>query len=334
LGLLLLSILFCAVVGYIVFWPLQSKGEIVEIKIKWGDSFHTTTDKLFYFGVIKSKPQFKLTAQLFKKTTKLKAGIFNVQQNSSNYKVLKDLIEVKQSFLVVTIPEGLPSRKIAAILQQKLEIDSLKIIALLNDSLYISQLGFETKSLEGYLYPNTYNFTYGLSEKQIVNTLFGQFKLEYSDSLAERARDINWSTSQVLTLASIIEGEAMIDSEMVYISSVYHNRLKKGMKLQADPTIQFIIPDGPRRLLNRDLEIDSPYNTYKYAGLPPGPIGNPGIKAIKAALYPAETPNLFFVADGRGGHIFTKTLNQHLRAKRKFDEIRRQVAREKRRNNK
>jgi len=140
------------------------------------------------------------------------------------------------------------------------------------------------------------------------------------------------STNDVLALASIIEGEAMIDSEMVFISSVYHNRLKKGMRLQADPTIQYIIPDGPRRLLNRDLEIDSPYNTYKYAGLPPGPISNPGILAIRAAVSPAKTDNIFFVADGKGGHIFTKTLRQHLRAKAKFDEIRREVAREKRKN--
>ena len=104
--------------------------------------------------------------------------------------------------------------------------------------------------------------------------------------------------------------------------------------MQADPTTQYIIPDGPRRLLNRDLEIDSPYNTYKYAGLPPGPINNPGIRAIKAALYPADTDYLFFVADGKGGHIFTKSLRQHLRAKAKFDEIRREVAREKRKNSK
>ena len=232
MGLLFLATISAAVLGYIVYWPLQTDGDFVNLKIKWGTSFQTATDSLFDLGVIRSKQQFKLSAELFKKSTKLKAGMFLVRKNSSNYKVLKDLMEGKQSYLTVTIPEGLPSPKIASILHKVLEVDSSRIIALVNDSLYISQHEIESETLEGYLYPNTYNFTYGLAEKQVVNTLVGQFKKEYNDSLAERAKEINFTTNQVLTLASIIEGEAMIDSEMVIISSVYFNRLKKGLDKQ------------------------------------------------------------------------------------------------------
>ena len=116
-------------------------------------------------------------------------------------------------------------------------------------------------------------------------------------------------------MASIIQGEAMYEDEMPIISSVYHNRLKQGMLLQADPTIQYIIPGKPRRLFNKDLEVDDPYNTYKYKGLPPGPINNPGLAALKAAIMPAETDYLYFVSNGEGRHTFTRTVSAHNQAK-------------------
>ena len=120
---------------------------------------------------------------------------------------------------------------------------------------------------------------------------------------------------EVTTLASIIQGEAIHVDEMYIISSVYHNRLKKNMLLQADPTIQYIIPGKPRRLYNKDLDVESPYNTYKNKGLPPGPINNPGLAAMKAAFMPAETDYLYFVSDGEGRHIFTQTVEEHNQAK-------------------
>ena len=124
-------------------------------------------------------------------------------------------------------------------------------------------------------------------------------------------------------MASIIQGEAMYEDEMPIISSVYHNRLKKGMLLQADPTIQYIIPGKPRRLFNKDLEVDDPYNTYKYKGLPPGPINNPGLAALEAALNPVETEYLYFVSNGEGRHTFTHTVYEHNQAKLKIKQKRR-----------
>ncbi len=133
------------------------------------------------------------------------------------------------------------------------------------------------------------------------------------------------SINEILTLASIIEGEIQVDSERVIVSSVYHNRLERGWLLQADPTIQYILPGEPRRLTYRDLDLDSPYNTYKYPGLPPTPINNPGKKSIFAALYPEETNYLYFVATGNGGHRFSRTSSEHAYWKKQFDQVRRKV---------
>jgi UPF0755 protein len=171
-------------------------------------------------------------------------------------------------------------------------------------------------SFEGYLYPNTYYFYYDTSPEDIIDTLVSQFWKEFDENLISRANELGLSVHEVVTLASIIEGEAMLDNERSTISSVYHNRLKINMKLQADPTIQYIIKGPPKTLSTRDLRIKSPYNTYQNYGLPPGPINNPGIQSIKAALYPLETNYLFFVAQGDGSHAFTTNEKDHEAAKR------------------
>ncbi len=326
-------IMAAAAFGYIFCWPLQPGQQTVDFKIEWGTTTARIAANLEKEGIITSAKSFLLAVRLLDKSKDFKAGLYKLKKPASNYLVIKWLTSGVQSYFKLTIPEGVDSRTIASIVHRTLGLDSTRFVSLVRDSVFIRQLGIDAPSLEGYLYPETYYFTYGVNEKQVIEAMVQQFKSVVTDSLVQRAKELKMTMNEVLTLASIIEGEAMLDSEMVYISSVYHNRLRRGIPLQADPTIQYIIKDGPRRLLNKDLEIDSPYNTYKYAGLPPGPINNPGIKAIRAALYPAQTNYLYFVARGDGGHIFSATLQQHLRAKRKFDEIRRRVAREKRRNN-
>ena len=146
--------------------------------------------------------------------------------------------------------------------------------------------------------------------------------------MLRKLNEMSFTPHQVLTLASIIEGEALLDEERPVIASLYHNRLKRGMKLQADPTIQYIIKGPPRRLLIKDLKIDSPYNTYIYKGLPPGPINNPGEASIRATIFPADTNYLYMVAVGDGSHTFSRTLSEHNKAKEAFDKVRREVARE------
>lgn len=319
--------LFC----YVLYYPFSpaKDAEDVDIYVRWGASFGQVANDLAEKGVVRSIEQFKFTARLYDKTQKLRVGKFSLKRGMSNYAALNVLLTGPQSYISVTLPNGYDSRRFAHIIERRLEIDSAKIVALVADSVFVHELGINASSLEGFLYPETYSFTFGSGAKQVLRILVHQFKKTAPDSIFRSAATHNWSVVNVLTLASIIEGEAMVDSEMPMISSVYHNRLHTGMPLQADPTIQYIIPDGPRRLLRRDLKIDSPYNTYLYKGLPPGPINNPGINAIRAALHPAETNYLYFVANGDGTHSFSRTFNEHLQAKRKFDKIRRQVDLEK-----
>ena len=186
----------------------------------------------------------------------------------------------------------------------------------------------DSDNLEGYLFPETYYFFDGEKERSVIKRLVKEYKKFWSNENIARANSINLTQHQIFTLASIIEGEAIYDSERPIISAVYHNRLKKGMKLQADPTVQYIIKDGPRRLLNKDLKIKSPYNTYLYRGLPPGPINSPGFASLKAALYPDENDFLYFVAKGNGYHTFSKNEKEHERAKRAFQRVRRKVKKE------
>ena len=154
--------------------------------------------------------------------------------------------------------------------------------------------------------------------------MVSEFWKNFNKTFIERTNELGFTVHEVVTLASIIEGEALLDKERAIISSVYHNRLEKRMKLQADPTIQYIIPGNPKALSNRDLKRVSPYNTYLNYGLPPGPINNPGLESIKAALYPADTDYLYFVAQGDGSHVFTTNQKDHLRAKALYKQYKRE----------
>jgi len=156
-----------------------------------------------------------------------------------------------------------------------------------------------------------------------------QFQEEFNEEILSRAELVGLSMHETMTMASIIQGEVMVWDEATTVSSVYHNRLRIRMHLGADPTIQYVIPGPPRRLLNKDIEIDSPYNTYRNYGLPPGPINNPGRRAMVAAVNPADTDFLYFVARGDGSHSFNKTLDGHERDKKKFQQVRRKEARKK-----
>jgi len=299
----------------------------VPIRIRSGATLKMIANQLHEEGVITKTDDFIFTAKLFKYTNKLKAGEYLLSNKMSNYGLLKILVKGAVSVEKVVIPEGYTARQIASLLRQKVAIDSAEFMRLIENHDFIEELGIDAGSLEGYLYPNTYNFYWGINVKKVIGIFIAEFNHNFTDSLKHIAREKHFTINQVLTLASIIEGEAMVDSERAIISAVYHNRLETGMLLQADPTIQFIIPDGPRRLLKKDLAIDSPYNTYKYTGLPPGPVNNPGIKSIIAAIYPAEVPYLYFVARGDGSHNFSRTLQEHLRAKSTFDQYRREVRR-------
>ena len=209
----------------------------------------------------------------------------------------------------------------------KLDLEADEIIRLANRNTFLGRHQISSSSAEGYLFPDTYLVSEYIDPESILDILINEGRKFWTKAREYRAIALGLTKHEILTLASIIEGEAIYDDERPIISAVYHNRLKNGMRLQADPTIQYIIDDGPRRLLNRDLQIKSLYNTYLHKGLPPGPINSPGKKSLLAALYPEENDYLFFVAKGDGYHTFSKTERGHNRAKKKLQKLRRALKR-------
>ncbi|MCA9742216.1 endolytic transglycosylase MltG [candidate division KSB1 bacterium] len=320
-----------AYAGYRLFWQPQTPAtqQAIEVLVPKGSGISQIASILEKNGVVRNASALAMAARLSGYDRQLQAGKFSIPAGKSNLDILRLLRSGQQVHRKITVPEGLTARQVASLLASEVDLDSAKFMQSINDSTIAQQLGVPAKRLEGYLFPETYNLPYGMTEKEIITVMVQQFNSQRPNSFNQKAKQIGLSAQQVITLASIIEGEAMIDSERTVISAVYHNRLRKGMRLQADPTIQYIIPDGPRRLLNADLTIDSPYNTYKYAGLPPGPINNPGKKSIEAALSPANVPYLYMVARGDGSHVFSRTLAEHNRAHQAFNRYRREVARQK-----
>ncbi len=213
---------------------------------------------------------------------------------------------------IVTIPDGATVKYIAAKVKYDLMDDSAAFVRTALDKKFLDSVGLPFSTVEGYLLPDQYDLYQRSTPEEIIGIFYGNFKKFMTNSLKRRADSLGYTVHQVLTLASIIEGETNKYDEMPVIASVYYNRLKAGMPLEADPTIQYLQPNGWKRLSYKDLKIKSPYNTYLNPGLPPGPINNPGKKAIYAALYPAKTDYFYFVADGQGGHKFSSSYSQHL----------------------
>jgi UPF0755 protein len=296
-----------------------------------GSSLREIANILQNEELLSSPEIFILLGKISGYQNRLPAGMFEVPQGLHPWHLMKYLIQPKLAEVKVTLPEGILLSEMAGILRRELEIDSSQFMHLVQDSNFCRSLGLSIDYLEGYLLPETYLFTYGMREGEIIHRLVDStLSIFQPDSVQWQMQKLGMDMHKILTMASIIEGEVVVDSERVLVSSVYHNRLKRRWHLAADPTIQFIIPGPARRLLNKDLEIDSPYNTYKYIGLPPGPINNPGKKSIMAALFPADTQYLYFVATGNGGHRFSRNASEHAYWKEKFDQVRREM----RKNNK
>ncbi len=297
--------------------------EPIEFEIEKGEPFTSVSKKLYDLGVIPSENNFRIAAFIYGAEKKVRAARYHIPNGLSYLDLLDIFISGKCDFArKVTIRDGQTIKWLGSKLESKVFIDSTKFVELANDKEFISSLGLNLTTMQGYLFPKEYQIYERSSPVEAIKMFYDAFNNFFVDSLKERAKEIGFSVHQVLTLASIVKGETDKIEEMPTIASVYFNRLRLGMKLQADPTIQYLLPDGWRRLLYKDLEIESPYNTYKYAGLPPGPINNPGKDAIFAVLYPADTNYLYFVADGSGGHKFSKSLREH---NNKVNEYRRMI---------
>lgn len=331
LALVLLLPIFIFVTWYYVHLPEKISGTHVTVILPKGSALTQIADSLQTKGLIEQSKLFVFWAKTLGYETELKAGMFQVPQGLNYPQLAAFLAESKPVELSVTLIEGWPSGVITKTLSKELGLDRQVLDSLVVDFSFCKELGVDADNLTGYLLPNTYMFAFGITEKQVLSYLVRKtHNLFNVDSVGKQLAVIGYSQHQILTLSSIVEGEAMVDEERRRIASVYWNRLKRNMRLQADPTIQFILKDGPRRLLYKDLEIDSPYNTYRYAGLPPGPINNPGAASILATIFPEQTKFIYFVAKGDGYHVFSRSAADHARAKAAFNKVRREVARKKR----
>lgn len=302
----------------------------IKIEIPKGSSINRIITILQQKNIDISKTEFKLTAKWYNLDSKLRHGRFKIKKNTT-YSLKELVIFLTKGGILsqkITIPEGIRILEIAHILKSKLNIDSVAFVEKCYDKDFIKKMQLKASSLEGYLYPETYNFDEDATIETIISIMIKNLRKETVPLLKE-IQDSKYSFYEILTLASIIQGEVMVESEAEKVSAVYNNRLKRKMLLQADPTIQYLFPK-PKRLYYKDLEINSRYNTYKFKGLPPTPINNPSVRMIKAALNPAPKKYLYMVAKGNGEHYFNNTLKEHLRDKAKFDKVRKKVKRKNR----
>jgi UPF0755 protein len=280
-------------------------------------SFRAATDSLAAAGVVRFAPGFRLYARWQGLDRRIKAGTYVIPAGATWTDVLQALGEGRGLEKAVTIPEGLPLAKALPLVAQHLELPIDSLLAATRDSALVARAGAPTGTLEGYLFPDTYRFPFDATGRIVVEQMLERFERAWTPAMRARLDSTGLSRHEVLTLASIVEEEAVVDSERPVIAGVYRNRLRKGMPLQADPTIRFALGKYRDRVLFRDLKVDSPYNTYVRKGLPPGPIAAPGQKSLEAALWPAPVPWLFFVAHPDGHHEFTRTFAEHSAAIRR-----------------
>jgi len=305
--------------------PSSDESE-ARIEIPQGASFREVTERLGAEGLISSRFSFRLLGKLTQSEAKIKPGEYRLHRAMRPMDLLNKLVRGEVLQYPIVIPEGLSSRQIAQIFDSAGLVKADTFLQWVRDPDFIRTLGFEGDSLEGYLFPETYHFSKQAAPQQIVTRIVGQFKAIYDAAFQERAKELGMSQREVVTLASIIEKETSAPQERRSVSAVFHNRLKINMRLQSDPTVIFSVDEFDGNLTRAHLFNDSPYNTYRVSGLPPGPIANPGREAIDAALYPEAIDYLYFVSKNNGTHYFSKTLEEHNAAVRKYQIERQQEA--------
>lgn len=311
------ALLFILLFAFFFEWfrPFKVEGTVY-LEIKRGDTLQTVVKALYERGITPSPSSFKLFYKIF--GWKINAGDYYLK-GYVNIVELADMF--RKGFkkgIRVTIPEGFQYRQIAGLLADKGVIGSPEeMLGLYRDQALLEELKISGPTLEGYCYPDTYYFTPGEDPRDIIRFLNRQLHEKIARAELEKAlRDSPWTLHEVLTLASIVEGEARLPKERPVIAQVFAKRIKIEMPLESCATVLFALGKHREKLYYEDLEIDSPYNTYKIYGLPPGPINSPGIDSIRAVLYPAETDYLYFVSKNDGSHHFSRTYAEHLEAKR------------------
>ncbi len=317
-GFALFIILGVLIGGAYVLLPRPGSREKVAIVIHRGCTIRAMADSLARHQVIRWQPAFIAWLKLSGASRRIHAGKYTFVMRAGAIAAVHELASVLPNETVVTIPEGLTMEQTAAKIAASLPLDTTQFIRLCRDSTFARTVGpTGAASLEGFLFPDTYAFIEGTTPSEIIRRMVGRFRQEWAeiDSASFSARGL--TELQIVTLASIVEREAAAAAERPHIAGVFYNRLMKRMPLGADPTVRYIFRKFNGPLLAGELNVASPYNTRRYAGLPPGPICSPGLASMRAAVSPLRTNELYFVAkwDGSGEHEFSVTNDEHGRKK-------------------
>lgn len=303
--------------------PLSSDAEHPPSKIvviPEGAAFQQVATILEEEQLIKSRSAFLWLGKSQEAERRIHPGEYELHAAMPPAEILSKLVAGRVVLHAVTIPEGYTIGQIAEAFADQRITDKVEFVRLAHDQSFIKSLGISAGSLEGYLYPDTYRFPRPTAAKAVIKAMVDQLGHVLTAEWQARAKELRLTIHQVLTLASVIEKETGSGDERPHIASVFHNRLKKKIPLQSDPTVIYGLPNFDGNLHKKDLSHPSPYNTYRWTGLPPGPIASPGAESIRAALYPTPTQDLYFVSKNDGTHQFSATLVEHNKAVEKYQK--------------
>jgi UPF0755 protein len=271
------------------------------------------TDSLAARGAITSPRWFRFYVRVTGNEAAIRAGTYDIPRGASAPTALRILTSGRAAAQRLVVPEGLMLSEVARLIERQLGIPADSVVQAARDPALLARFGIPATTAEGYLYPSTYLVPVGARAADVLRQMLNEFAARWQPAWDARLDSLGLSRHQIVTLASIIEGEVRYAPDRPYVSSVYHNRLRRGMRLQADPTVIYAL-GRRRRLYEKDYQTRSPHNTYLIDGLPPTPIGQPSAASIEAALYPARTDFLYLVARSDGKHIFSRTFREHLKA--------------------
>ena len=298
--------------------PVNRDIPLRTVDIPRGASFSRVMDVLEAEGLLRQRELFHLLALMRNGTRQVRAGEYEFSGRMSPSDILGKLIRGEIKGYRITVPEGFTAREILGRLLASKLVDEKEFLRLSRDREFLLTLGIEGRSLEGYLFPETYFLDRSMGTQTIIRTVVNQFWHHVTPAMKKRSAELGLTVDQFVTLASIIEKETGRKEEMPLIAAVFHNRLKRRMPLQSDPTVIYGLPDFDGNLRKKDLLKKTPYNTYRFVGLPPGPIASPGMDALQAALYPADVTYLYFVSKNDGSHQFSDHLSKHSEAVQKY----------------
>jgi len=305
----------------------RSNPRRVDFFIAPGQTLRGVSVDLRETGLIRSPRAFVALARLRRRARRIQAGPYEAGTGEWAWEILERITSGEVRDTTVTIPEGLWLTEVSEILAPLVAGGADSFLAVARDTTFVRRLGIPGPSLEGYLFPSTYRVLPGGAPQLVARQMVETFDRIWREGLAARAESLGLDRHGVVTLASIVEAEAGVAAERPRIAAVYRNRLARGMALQADPTVAYALGERKKRILYDDLESSSPYNTYRFAGLPPGPIGNPGLGSLRAVLWPEPgCLDLYFVARGDGTHLFGRTFAEHQRNRRRARRERARVA--------